>query len=121
MEMKKKKKEGGRQTDWNKYSEEVVLNAVKGSGAIMSIIADRLGVTWKTARVYVLHYPSAVEAFEHEENKAIDEAQSQLFEKVKAGDLNAIEFYLSKKGRRKGWGSEAEALNWKGVLKEKDG
>ena len=116
-----KKKRGGNGPDWNKYSEEVVLNAVKGSGAIMSVIADRLGVTWGTAKTYVNHYPSAVEAFEHEENKSIDFAQSKLLEKVRAGDLNAIEFYLTKKGRRKGWGSEAEALNWKGVLKEKDG
>lgn len=115
------KKGGGNKTDWNKYSEEVVLNAVKGSGAILSVVADRLGVTWTTARKYVNHYPRAVEAFEHEENKSIDFAQSKLLEKVREGDLNAIEFYLTKKGRRKGWGSEAEALNWKGVLKEKDG
>ena len=116
-----KKKKGGSVTDWNKYSEEVILNAVKDSGAIMSVVAERLGVSWFTARKYILHYPSAVETFEHEENRALDLAQSKLMEKVYAGDLNAIEFYLTKKGRRKGWGSEAEALNWKGVLKEKDG
>ena len=114
-------RKGGNKTDWNKYSEQVVLDAVKGSGAIMSVVADRLGVSWFSARNYINHYPAAVEAFEHEENKSIDFAQSKLLEKVREGDLNAIEFYLTKKGRRKGWGSEAEALNWKGVLKEKDG
>ena len=116
-----KKKKCGPVQDWEKYSETVILNAIQDSGAVMSVIAERLGVTWGTAKSYVLHYPSAVEAFEHEENRALDLAQSKLMEKVYAGDLNAIEFYLTKKGRRKGWGSEAEALNWKGVLKEKDG
>lgn len=115
------KKGGGAKTDWNKYSEQVILDAVKGSRGIISDIARKLGVSWFTARNYIKHYPKAVEAFEHEENAAIDFAQNKLFEKIEQGDLNAIEFFLSKKGRRKGWGSEAEALNWKGVLKEKDG
>ena len=85
---------GGSLTDWDKYSEQVVLDAVKGSGAIMSVIADRLGVTWTTARKYVNHYPSAVEAFEHEENKSIDFAQRKTYGAFPAlGAFSALRCY----------------------------
>lgn len=102
------------------YTLEEVLQAVKGSGAIMSVVATRLGCEWQTAKKYVLKYPEAVELFNSEELKGVDFAESKLLELVKNGDLNAITLYLKHKGRRRGWGTEAEAMNWKGVLKAKE-
>ena len=103
------------------YSLEEVLRAVEGSGAIMSVVATRLGCEWQTAKKYVLKYPEAVKLFESEELKGVDFAESKLLELVRNGDLNAIALYLKHKGRRRGWGTETESMNWKGVLKSKEG
>ena len=103
------------------YSLEEVLRAVEGSGAIMSVVATRLGCEWQTAKKYVLKYPEAVKLFESEELKGVDSAESKLLELVRNGDLNAIALYLKHKGRRRGWGTETESMNWKGVLKSKEG
>lgn len=113
-----KKRRNGAEKD---YSLETVLKAVEGSGAIMSVVAKRLGCEWQTAKKYVLKYPEAVKLFESEELKGIDDAESKLLELVRNGDLNAITLYLRYKGRRRGWGTETESMNWKGVLKSKEG
>lgn len=102
------------------YSLEQILRAIKGCHGIMLTVAKRLGCDWRTAKNKILSHPEAIEAFENEGLSGIDEAESILFKKVEEGDMNALSLYLSKKGRRRGWGTEAEAMNWKGVLKAKE-
>lgn len=102
------------------YPLEQILEAIKDCHGIMTTVAKRLGCQWQTAKKYVLRYPEAVEAFQAEELSGIDKAESILYQKVEEGDMNALSLYLSKKGRRRGWGTEAEAMNWKGVLKAKE-
>lgn len=112
-----KKKRGYGEKD---YPLERMLKAVKGSNGVMSVVADRLGCDWQTAKKYILRYPEAVREFENEGLRGIDIAESKLFELVEKSDLNAIALYLKNKGRRRGWGTEMESMNWKGPLRSKE-
>ena len=61
------------------FTAEEVLEAVEGSGGIMSTVADRLNCTWRTARRYVNMYVSTREAFEAETEQIGDMAESLVF------------------------------------------
>ena len=57
-----------------KRTTEQLLEAIKGSGAIYSNIADKLGVSWNTAKKLVEANPEALQAYSDEEEIFIDDA-----------------------------------------------
>lgn len=76
--------------------------AIKGSGAIVSTIADRVGCSWETAKKWVTdieNHPKVVEAFISEEQRMIDLARVTILTSIKGGNTQDAKWYLARKCR----------------------
>ena len=90
------------------YKKEQVLEAVKGSAAIMSTIARRLNCDWHTANKYVNKWAETRAAHDSEDQKILDFAEGTLYESIKGGNTQDAKWLLSK--RRKGKYSEKKEV-----------
>ena len=90
------------------FTELQVLDAIKGSCGIMARVAKTLGCDWATARKYVERYESAGKAMSDELETVLDTAENNLFQAINAKDLDAIKWFLSRKGRSRGYADRTE-------------
>ena len=86
-----------------------------GSAGIMSTIARRLGCDWHTAQRYVNKWESTRTAFEDEGEQVLDLAESKAIEQINAGDGAMIRYYLSTKGKKRGF-TEKKEIETDGVI-----
>lgn len=86
-----------------KVSEEQLLEAIKNSMGVISTIAKRLNVAWHTANDNIQKYESTIRALQDEVETSLDMAESELLKKVKKGDTTMIKYYLSTKGKKRGY------------------
>lgn len=87
-----------------KKTDVAILEAIKGSGGIMSTIARKLGVTWHTADSWIRESGELMEALKDEKETILDMAESTLLNKIKEGDEQSAKWYLSKIGKLRGYG-----------------
>ena len=93
-----------------------VLQAIKGSGGIKETIALRLGVVRQTVDNYLDRWATAREAFDQEEEKNLDIAESlilgnmriELKKQTKKGNDQPVDTsdawkYLQYRGRKRGY------------------
>ena len=88
----------------SKKTDVAILEAIKGSGGIMSTIARKLGVTWHTADSWIRESGELMEALKDEKETILDMAESTLLTKIKEGDEQSAKWYLSKIGKLRGYG-----------------
>lgn len=88
----------------SKKTDNAILEAIKGSGGIMSTIARKLGVTWHTADSWIRESGELMEALKDEKEIILDMAESTLLKKIKEGDEQSAKWYLSKIGKLRGYG-----------------
>jgi len=86
-----------------KYTEVQLIEAIKGTGGVVSEVAERLGCGRSTVYRYVYRYPSVYEALEDECGELLDIAEGGLFDRVQKGDLKAIMFVLKTLGKNRGY------------------
>ena len=91
-----------------KYTQQNVLEAIKGSGAIVSTVARRLGCEWITAKRYIEAWEDTAQAFKDEEETILDMAESKLYEAIQKDDIQAAKWLLSTKGKRRGYSERHE-------------
>lgn len=91
-----------------RYSKDIVLEAIKDSGAIVSTIARRLGCQWITARRYIDKWQETQRAFLDEEETILDMAEGTLFNAIKEKDVQAAKWILSTKGKKRGYSERHE-------------
>lgn len=89
-----------------RFSQEQVLDAIKDSGAIVTIIAARLDCAWSTAESYVKKWDKTRQAFRDETERIKDVAESTLINSIKQGNTTDAKWYLSKKAKDRGYGEE---------------
>lgn len=94
-----------------KYTVEQVLEAIKDTGGIKTEVCQRLNCGRRTIYLYIDRFPEIKEAFEEEEEKVLDMAESSLFAMIQNGDLTAIFYYLNNKGRRRGYGAPSGKIH----------
>ena len=115
-----------------KHDLETVLNAITGSGGIKTVIAQRLGVSRWTVDNYLEKWASAKQAYENEEDVNLDIAESVVTTNIRIAhrlqtqtkmpqDTSDAKWYLSRKGKRRGYversevtGADGEAIKIKG-------
>jgi len=85
------------------YTTDQVLEAIKGSGSIITTIARRLDCAWSTAQKYCMMNEDTKKALADEGEKILDLAESVLFESIKKGDTQNAKWLLSTKGRKRGY------------------
>lgn len=86
------------------FTKQQVLDAISGSGGIISAIAGRLGCGWHTADTAIGKWEETKAAYRDEEQKILDLAESKIVAAIQEGSLDAAKYYLGKKGRKRGYG-----------------
>ena len=89
-----------------KFKVEQVLEAIKDTGGIKTEVCQRLNCGRRTIYLYMDRFPEIKDAFEEEEEKVLDMAESSLFSLIQNGDTSAIFYYLNNKGRCRGYGAQ---------------
>ncbi len=96
----------------SKIKKADVLKAVKGSSGNVSLIRDRLGLKdWTSAKKHIEKYAETKQAFEDEQQIILDLAEHQLKKKIQSGEPWAIKYYLSRKGKPRGYGDEMKVVS----------
>jgi hypothetical protein len=96
------------------YTAEQFIKAIPGSGGIISTIARRVGCGWHTARDYVDKHPSVKQAYDDECEAVLDLAESKTIKAIEAGDMQTVRYYLSTKGRKRGYVERQEVTGGDG-------
>lgn len=86
-----------------KFSRRQFIKAIPGSGGIISVIKNRVGCAWCTARDMIEGDDELKKLFQAEGEVALDLAEVGLLDAVKTGDLQAIKFFLMTKGKGRGF------------------
>ncbi len=87
----------------NTYKTQQFLDAIPGTGGIITAIAKRLGCSWHTAKKRIEESPTLKAAYEDECQSILDLAEVKLFEAIRSGDLQAVKYILSTKGKARGY------------------
>lgn len=85
-----------------------VLAAIPESGGIISIIAKKLGCAWSTAKAAIDAYPETQQAYADEMERMLDLAESKLYDSINAGDTQDVKWFLSKRGKKRGYGENLD-------------
>jgi hypothetical protein len=97
-----------------RYSAEQVIEAIRKSRGLLSVVAHRLGCTRQTVENYVKRYPTVDRAVKEERQKVIDVAEGKLFEKLQSGESWAIQFILKTLGKERGYTERTEVTGAEG-------
>jgi hypothetical protein len=85
------------------YKAQDFINAIPGSGGIISTIAGRVGCSWHTAKKYISDYQTVQQAYDDECEKVTDLAESTVIKAIKDGDTGTAKWYLTYKGHGRGY------------------
>lgn len=100
------------------FAREQVIEAIGGSGGIMSAIATRLGCAWDTAKRYVNYWESTKQAFNNERAGFLDACESVLERNVQLAmqaqkngelaDTSDVKWVLARLGKDRGYSERRE-------------
>jgi hypothetical protein len=90
----------------NGYNAQTFIDAIPGTGGIVSAIARKVGCEWNTAKSYIDKFPTVKAAYDAECESMLDLAESTVLKNIKDGDTSDAKWYLTKKGKRRGYGDE---------------
>ena len=101
-------------TSRQQYTAQAFIDAIAKSAGIVSTIATRMGCDWHTARKYIDNYPTITQAYKNECERVTDLAETELIKAIQAGDLQAVKYYLSTKGKHRGYVERQELTGAEG-------
>lgn len=90
------------------FTDEQIIEAISGTGGIMSTIAERMGVSWYTAQKNVERNETTMRAYEDEKEITLDMVESMAIRAIKNDDHQMIRYYLSTKGKKRGFTEKQE-------------
>ena len=96
----------------NQYTAAQFIDAIPGSGGIVSTIARRVGCEWHTARKYIDEHPTVKQAYDNEREVLLDLSESVIVTSIKDGNTQDAKWLLSRMGKQRGYG-DAVALTGK--------
>lgn len=84
-----------------------IIAAIKESRGLLTLAAEKVGITYRTINNYTHEFPSVQQAVEEAAETQLDIAEDHLYNKIKdkdaEGDLTAIIFFLKTKGKGRGY------------------
>lgn len=86
------------------YKKTDILEAIEGSGGIVTTVALALNCDWHTAKSNIEKYEETREAFSGELETGLDLVEGKAYAQAKNGDGAMIRFILATKGRNRGYG-----------------
>lgn len=95
------------------------IEAIPGTGGVITALARRVGCNWQTAKKYVELYPTVKAAYNAECESVIDLAESVVVQNIKLAynaqaklkqqvDSADAKWYLSRKGKARGYNERQE-------------
>jgi hypothetical protein len=96
------------------YTAQLFVAAIPGTGGIVSAIARKVECDWNTAKKYIDTYPTVRAAYDAECEAMLDLAESTVLKNIKDGDTSDAKWYLTKKGKGRGYGDAVELTGAKG-------
>lgn len=95
------------------YNVKDFLECIPGTGGIISAIARKAGCDWRTAEKYIREHPTVRAAYDAECEAMLDLAESAVLRNIKLaaqgeGDTADAKWYLTKRGKRRGYGDAVE-------------
>lgn len=90
------------------YTAEQFIKAIPGTAGIISKIAERIGCAWHTAKKYINKMPTVQRAYQDECDTVLDMAESKLLKAIENDDHIMIRYYLSTKGKHRGYTERKE-------------
>ena len=98
-----------------KYHVEQFIKAIPDSLGIISAIAKRVGCEWHTAKWWIDHKPTVRKAYDDECENALDMVETRMFQVINRRDGGMIRYYLSTKGKRRGYTERHEITGTDGA------
>ena len=95
------------------YTAQKFIDAIPGSGGIISTIAKRVGCHWHTAQKY-LEMPTVQAAYADECEMIVDLAEGTVIKSIKDGDVSAAKWYLTMKAKGRGYVERQEVTGAEG-------
>ncbi len=77
-----------------KYTAQQFIDAIPGTGGVVSAIADNVGCAWDTAKKYLTTYATVNQAWENERNRITDRAEHNIVGAINKGDLQMSKWWL---------------------------
>ena len=102
-------------------NKETVLEAIKGSGGIVSTVSKRLDCAWHTANKYIHEWDETKAAFEDEREAILDMAEGVIYQSIKEGNSQDAKWILSTLGKKRGFSEKVELEHSGGITFVKDG
>lgn len=85
------------------YRAQQFIEAIPGTGGIISAIARNVGCEWHTARDAIDRFPTVRKAYDDECEVVTDVAESTLIRAIRDGDVGAAKWWLTRKGKERGF------------------
>ena len=94
------------------YKVQQFIDAIPGSGGIITKIAAKMGCNWYTVDKAIKKHASVAAAYRAEKEKVLDFAESRIIADMKddgsGTSIQTVKWYLSKIGRERGYGDKTE-------------
>ena len=93
-----------------KLSKKKVKNAIKGSGGVLSVLAEKCDVSRSAITQFLQkkRNQDVKELIEQEKERIIDLAENKLHGLINKEDFQAIRYYLNTKGKSRGYVEKQE-------------
>lgn len=91
-----------------KHDLDTVIRAIEAGNGTVLDLAQRLGVSWATAKRYLDRWSSAREAMKRKREELVDLAELSLNRMIVEGNWQAVKYVLDSFGRSRGWGVSVE-------------
>lgn len=103
----------------NQFRAQQFIDAIPGTGGIISSIAKRVGCNWHTAKKYIREYPTVQQAYDDECQTPVDWAESVVIRNIALAlreqeqtnepvDSSDAKWLLIHKGKTRGYTTKAE-------------
>lgn len=87
---------------------EEVAQALRDARGLVTVAAERLGCDVKTVYDHIKRSPEVARAREEADDRMLDFAEAKLYKSIQDGELKAIIFFLSTKGKKRGYVPKSE-------------
>ena len=113
---KRRERKRNGQSAGENYSIEQIEAALLNSMGHISTAAKKLKCTYHCVRSYIVKYPQIEDTLNAIRESHIDLAESKLLSKVKAGNLDAAKYFLSRIGKNRGYTERTEVTGANGAV-----
>lgn len=93
-----------------KYSKKQIIEAIKNSRGVISVIARRLGASWITVKKAIDNDEELLALWKAEREAILDLCEETIITSVENGDVGTAKWVLNVMGGARGW-NEKYSIN----------